>query len=278
MIPKVIFCALARDCRKRIKGNMTAFRKLQAEFPQARWIFVENDSVDGTRELLEKWAQVDSRIVVLGKNIGEPTIPKSNSSIIPGYSLHRIERMAFFRNIHLKWIEENTQTDDNGVVVVIDPDVRSIPVSHIKRSIHSLPEKQVLTALGLRWASACRLEFHDAYAYRERGDLSPQTIKKIISRRKTLADKFKKSERFAVRSNFNGLGIYPLGAIRGCRYQALKNADLQVQAECEHVSLHDQLSQKGIQILIDPTLKIFYNSWLGAATAPFRRVIRKFLI
>lgn len=277
MKPKVLFCALARDCRKRINRNKYAFNKLQIEFPEARWVFVENDSIDGTRGWLEKWARFDSRITILGENTGELTIPKPNSqsNVIPGYSLHRIERMAFFRNIYMKWIEEKSQIDDEGVVVVIDPDVCCLPVLHIKRLIHSLSEKQAVTALGLRWASAFQLQFHDAYAYREKGDLSPQTSEKIMSRRKMLVDHFKKSGPFAVRSNFNGLGIYPLGAIRGCRYQAVKNADPQVEAECEHVSIHDQLAQKGIQILIDSKLKIYYNSWLGVATVPFRKSAKK---
>ncbi len=162
-------------------------------------------------------------------------------------------------------------------MVVIDPDVRSIPTSRIARWIRKLQPDQAVTALGLRWYSPLRMEFHDAYAYRDKGDYSAQTMAGIMWRRKSLSFRLRRGELLPVRSNFNGLGIYPLEALRGCNYQALENDDPQVQSDCEHVAVHDQLASRGVEVIIDPKLKVVYNGWLAVTTGIPRARIKRWL-
>jgi hypothetical protein len=280
MTREIVFCALVRDCLRRLKRNSVAFKNLQRTFPQARWVFVENDSKDGTRAWLEEWAGRDSRVTILGADTGEDTIPRSDprSPLIPGYSLHRIERMASFRNLYIEWIERNLRQELTGVMVAIDPDVRSFPVTRMVHWIRNLPPDKAITALGLRWSGMKSMQFHDAYAFRDGGDMETQTLAAIQQRRLTLATKLKGSPPMAVRSNFNGLGIYPINAIRGCRYECLKNADPQVQAECEHVPFHDQLAARGVEVMIDPQMKIIYNGWLAVTTGAHRARIKRFFL
>lgn len=280
MTPEIVICALVRDCLRRLKRNSAAFAKLQALLPHARWVFVENDSNDGTRAWLEEWAKRDSRVTILGANIGEATIPRADPSspVIPGYSLHRIERMARFRNLYIEWIERNLAQDQAGVMVAIDPDVRSLPVARMVHWIRQLPPDKAVTALGLRWCGMSSMEFHDAYAFRDAGDMATQTLAAIQQRRATLAPRLRQSIIMPVRSNFNGLGIYPIQAVRGCRYKCLENADPQVEAECEHVPFHDQLAARGVEVMIDPQLKIVYNGWLAVTTGAHRARIKRFFM
>ncbi|MFT3990113.1 MAG: hypothetical protein QM680_01765 [Luteolibacter sp.] len=273
----IVFCALARDCRSRLKRNYKAVKAWRREFPSARWLFIENDSRDGTRELLEKWAAADSRISVIGEKTGERTIPPASvSSVIPGYSLHRIERMARFRNIYLDWITENVGWDGLRWVVVIDPDVRGLPISRVTHWLRKEPAEQAVTAFGQRWKNARSKEFHDAYAFRETGDFSVQTKEAIFRRRATLSEKIRSwNGLYPVRSNFNGLGIYPAQAMRDCRYEALPNGDPEVESECEHLPFHDGLAKKGIQVVLDPELSITYNGWVAVSTGQVKTAMRK---
>jgi hypothetical protein len=284
---RIVFCALARNCRRRLNHNKKYFQSWQKAFPDARWIFVENDSTDGTRQWLEKWAAEDSRVSVIGDNTGELTIPiKSISKIIPGYSLHRIERMARFRNLYLDWIDQEIGWDQLDAMVVIDPDLRGLPSKRVIYQLKNLSIEHAITALGERWRSIFIREFHDSYAYRELGDEEPQTLRSIKENRAILLPEICKwADSRQVRSNFNGLGIYPIiSGMRECRYVAQFNEDAQVEAACEHVAFHDQLAAKGVKIMLDPKMRIFYNGWIAVSTGRiklpakrlFRRLVWKF--
>lgn len=276
----VVFCALVRDCHKRLKHHAKNFKKFESEFPEAHWVFVENDSKDRTRAFLEQWQRRNPNVTILGSNTGELTIPLSRpeSKIIPGYSLHRIERMAHFRNLYIKWLESNLPNQNHGAVIILDPDVKSLPMRKIIYWAKHLNPHQAITALGLSWISPRKMRFHDAFAYRPLEESSPQTLELIQNRRLDLAKHFTGTQLYSVRSNFNGLGIYPLSAMYGCRYTALLNLDPQVEAECEHVSFHDQLADKNVTIYLDPSLKIIYNSWLAVTSGTHRARIKRWIV
>lgn len=276
----IVFCALVRDCHKRLKHHETNFKKLERHFPNAHWVFVENDSKDRTRSYLEQWQRRNPNVTILGSNTGELTIPLSRpeTRVIPGYSLHRIERMAHFRNLYIEWMESHLPNQHNGSVIILDPDVKSLPIRKIIYWAKHLNQQQAITALGLSWISPRKMRFHDAFAYRPLLDSSPQTLEIIQNRRLELANYFVGSKLSAVRSNFNGLGIYPLSALYGCRYMALPNPDDQVEAECEHIPFHDQLANKNVTIYLDPTLRIIYNSWLAVTSGTHRARIKRWMV
>lgn len=275
----IVFCALARDCRSRLKRNRPTLDRWRKGFPQARWIFVENDSRDGTRTWLETWAGNDPLVAVIGDNTGEATIPKTTGSqVIPGYSLHRIERMARFRNLYLDRIAQDIGWDGLRSIVVIDPDVSALPCARVMEWLENPASNRAITAFGQRWKNAWEKEFHDAFAFRDIGDHSIQTLDAIMERRATLSEKIRRSDGiYPVRSNFNGLGIYPAQAVRHCRYSAPSNADAQVESDCEHLPFHDQLAANGVEIVLDPKLEITYNGWVAVSTGQLKKRIRRFL-
>lgn len=278
---RIVFCALVRDCLRRLRRHRRTFNAWQAAFPDAQWVFVENDSRDATRSWLEAWACRDSRVKVIGKNTGERTIPATiHNGVIPGYSRYRIDRMAGLRNQYLDWVQNHLGWSQVDALVVIDPDVRCLP---IKRTIHwlrNLRKNEAITAFGEHWIDWRQRRFHDSYAFIPFGSNETQTPESISLQRLRLSGEIRQwhSPR-KVRSNFNALGIYPIvPGFEECRYGSLANDNAQVEVYCEHVAFHDRLAAKGVTLLLDPELRVAYNGRLSAGTAGFRHRLKKLLV
>ena len=273
----IVFCALTRSCCRRLKRNLSTFLAWQKAFPQSRWVFVENDSKDKTRQWLEAWSARDSNVAVIGENTGEETIPSSiPEGIFPGFSRYRIERMARFRNMYLDWISREIGWDKVDAMVVLDPDVPRLPCKRVIHWLKNLPPRQAMTAMGTVWIDAVTKQFYDAYAYRSLGDMRPQTFESIMERRFRLyAELCSSKELLPVRSNFNGVGIYPaVPGISQCRYAPLANNGSGVEVDCEHVAFHDQLASKGVSVMLDPQMVTSFNGWVSVATAAVRVPIK----
>ena len=60
----IIIGLLARDCRASVLRNMPKIEQLGAYFEDYQVVAVENDSVDGTQQILHDWAAENSRVVV----------------------------------------------------------------------------------------------------------------------------------------------------------------------------------------------------------------------
>ena len=83
-------------------GAVLAYEEQMAalEYPQdrLRFVFVENDSTDGTYELLRSWAEIDDRITLEKRDTGGPLYP----SIV---NAHRFEIMGTVFNWALDLVD-----------------------------------------------------------------------------------------------------------------------------------------------------------------------------
>ena len=260
--PRIVICGLARDCKKNLRRNWQPLQGILSHTSSCEWVIVENDSVDGTKEwLLEKMAQNPS-LHVIGESIGEASIPtKSAGEVRPWFSISRIGKMAFFRNQYLEFVETRIGFDRIDALLVVDLDVRELPISRICHWLDQFDEKCVITAFGIYWRTITSKGFYDAYAYTELDDAGPLNERTVFHRRKDLYRKYiQEKSPTRLLSNFSGCALYPARGLHGLRYQALPNDDKHVESLCEHTSLHRGIHERGGSVVIDPQMKVRYST------------------
>ena len=258
----IIVCGIVRDAERALKHNLPVMEALSNEFASFRMIVFENDSKDGTKEVLRHWQGVmGEKLAVISNDRGAGrTIPSSsNAGVNPFYSSRRISRMVDLRNQYMDYVADNHL--DANYLMVIDLDVVDFSLKGILSSFN----------LGVDWDAVCancrslspklRRRYHDAYALTEYGDQhNPQTEEKILS----LSEKFSSirpgDAPVRVFSAFGGIAIYKFEAIKGLKYELLFNADSRVEVRCEHFSICAQMAQKGYdKVYINPELEIKYQ-------------------
>jgi len=120
---KIIITGLIRDNQKIIPYLQSFFYELVPYFLDIRFLIVENDSKDLTRQYLLQWATKDPRIEILGgKNINDP-IAKLKLAPTPTYKpveSPRIKKMSILRNLYLKRIRQAYPHFDYTMVIDLD--------------------------------------------------------------------------------------------------------------------------------------------------------------
>lgn len=126
---KIVIAGLCRNASAYIEKNLQIASMIGSYFKDHRIVIYENDSLDNTREILQRYAQEDPHIIVLGKDEGTEDMYKIGS-------LHpvRFEKMAYFRNKYLSYIRQHL--DDYDYMMVIDWDMNgSTDINGIMNSI-----------------------------------------------------------------------------------------------------------------------------------------------
>jgi len=232
----ICFVALARDCAK----HLPKFRSILENFDQAglqwRAVVGENDSKDGTREILNKYCEEDSRIELVDTSL---------MSKISG----RLPRMAFGRQLLLEVIKKKNYSSVDYVVVididnVINPD---IDTKVFEKSFDVLKENKFFAV------SATSVPFYyDLIALRDgihntsdiisnlnklgRSPLNYYFYHKnvLYPMQKQIADR----GSFECQSAFNGLCIYPYDKYVSGSYYEGNGKDV-----CEHVIFNEVLNE-----------------------------------
>lgn len=124
---RLVIAGLLRNGSQNIPTLKKYLLQMTTIFQDVRVVIVENDSMDGTREALLAWAHADPRIVILcddTKTVNTPvcTIPTFSMELMMshGESSQRIRRMAFLRNIYLKYVRDHWKDYDYFMVLDMD--------------------------------------------------------------------------------------------------------------------------------------------------------------
>ena len=121
----LLIAALARDCEDSLRANIPMIEQLRAKFTWSEVVVVENDSIDGTKDLLNDWKIKSSNVTIISTDYGTKTIPdKSDLIANPMTSVQRIDKMVSYRNLYLDYIKQVQHPID--LVIVIDVDVIEI--------------------------------------------------------------------------------------------------------------------------------------------------------
>lgn len=237
---RVVFCGMARDIADVLPVTIDRIKRTGRQFANWSFVCVENDSTDGTKEILASAAAEDERIVVDMRDLGRPHLR--------GFEPERVQRYAEYRNRYREIAYE--RWPDADFVIPIDLDAWG------GWSIHG-----VLNGIG--WLSridraACMAStslyrnsritndgkspwtHYDQWAFRWQG---------WTTRLETWFVFWLPppgSYPIQVNSAFGGLAIYKSAPFWQCEY-ASDNGDI------EHVGLHRRMIEAGWSVFLNPS-------------------------
>lgn len=259
----IIICSIVRNAERGLKANIPVVNELCSSFKDYRVVVYENDSTDGTKNLLRQWALCDKKRinVLLNDTEASNTIPsKSDVSCNPFFSKRRIEKMARLRNFYMEYVDEKGWMAD--YMMIVDLDVAHLFAEPVISTLKVNKDWDVVTAFGYSFSPRLSKRYHDGYALTMVGDENkPQTEAEIYSMPGILGKLKVDDDWLKVYSAFGGLAIYKFEAIKGLRYEALPNEDSRVEVHCEHFSLCKQIHKRGYDnIYIVPGMVLKYQA------------------
>jgi hypothetical protein len=261
----VIICALARDCSDALKSNIPRIDRLRSFFRSSEVVVIENDSKDSTKETLLEWQRNSLDIHLLMDDHRTETLKnRDKNNRNPGTSVDRIQKMSTYRNQYLTWLDKNGKNPD--YVIIVDIDVLSFSIEGILNSIIYAPANwgglfaNGYTDSRIRSKIFHRL-YHDLYAFSEKKPISGTylTHAEMFKNSKAINRKLKSSSYLPVFSAFGGIGIYKFEAIKGLRYEAIKNNDKLMEAVCEHIPYNLAIRDRGFGNYVSRDLDVYYG-------------------
>jgi FkbM family methyltransferase len=247
--PSVVFAGCARDCDAHLKGVLENIERWSGRVTTAATVIVENDSKDGTRDTLGRWARAQpNRVLLTIEGLGSVT--------------SRTGRLALARNAYLDFIAANPIRAADFLVVLDFDAVNSEPISEIAfgNAIGLLAQNPGVAAVfacsdpayydiwPLRHPEWCP---GDVWVeVREERELPPAlAVERYVYSRQVVIPET--AQPIQVQSAFGGLGIYRSSAIQGARYDGVTASGV----ECsEHVPFNAKVAERGT-LLILPTLR-----------------------
>jgi hypothetical protein len=260
----ILIAALARNCEDSLRINIPLIEKLRAQFIWSQVVVVENDSIDGTKDLLNDWKINYNNVTIISNDYGTKTIPdKSDLIINPMTSYQRIDKMVSYRNVYLDFIKEVKHPID--LVIVIDIDVIQISLTGLINAINSFEHKTgsifsngmsvMKTPFGLSEI------YYDTFAVWEYPLLNEfsYSTESLYRTFKSINRNVKKSPLYNVISAFGGVGIYNYQAIKNLRYKTVFNPLNQKEAICEHIPFNQEIIKQGFNNYIARDFKVVYE-------------------
>ncbi|PAA81643.1 hypothetical protein BOX15_Mlig026086g1, partial [Macrostomum lignano] len=269
----VVFVATVQNARVRLRKNIDSMHRLGKLFNDYWLIFVENDSTDGTRELLHEVLQKNNQTVILGCQPINSRAPckmnikyRSGKLHRPGWGQKRTEQdridrgvvMSVLRNMYLDYIYDNLK-ETADLVIVTDPDIEWKPWSldNIAQGMYYFSAKPKLDIL----CANTRLN-NDLYDPCARSYFSKKRYTSVTEYdRSIITDKIatvQNSIPVKVESCFSAFAIYRARSIATSR---LRHYPVPEERSCEHNTLARRLQE----IYIDPAMKLVIRSQFAHA-------------
>ena len=267
----IVFGVLARDCKVSLLRNMNRVEEVGQAFKDYDVVIYENDSKDGTTEILKEWAARNPHVVAICETTNKITIPqKTKKSPYPLKSVHRIERMGRFRNRVLDEVRSRFNPD---LFCFIDIDVESFSPQDVVDAIRQVPSDWgALFASGqflFRKPDGTDKVPHfqyDSYAFVPDGVDPMKTGRWVISHNyhdvtSWLFDRLlNHNEYLLCRSAFNGIGIYRWEAIRDLKFSIMQTPELKEVSACfcEHIPFNGEIIKKGYRLYATKKIEVIY--------------------
>lgn len=242
---ELIICGLARDVHDALPAMMKKIELLGKLFKNYKVIIFENDSLDGTYELLQYWQRINPKVEILSEQLHAKKWEAVQSP-------SRMEQMAAYRNRYLEHIRAKNYAFDYLIVLDLD-----LPLGFSYDGIahtFSYEDWDVVGSNGILVPPygdpIAKPMFYDAFAFRPKNQqevMDTVTINQLQFQRG--------DDLVTVESAFGGLAIYSNQAIlSGVNYGG---------ADCEHVVFHQALRKRGFeQQFLNPSQLVLYSGKL----------------
>jgi hypothetical protein len=253
----IAIVGLARDCEEPLINNIRKINYLRENFKSSVVVIVENDSIDGTKTILEKWTKQEKNIVIISKDYHSKTNPsKSKEFPFPGGSRYRIEKLCSYRNEYMNYLQ--LQNIDCDYLLVIDLDVDDFDEKGVMTALCKAPADWVaLFANGISYFKfflniRVKLKYYDGYAFipssenMEDNIMIDLTYKEMLENKYMIAKLLKESSYIECISAFGGIGIYKYDYIKDRKYSIIENKRSPLlEVICEHILFNLPLQKHG---------------------------------
>jgi hypothetical protein len=241
----VIFCGIARDNAREIPAVLGSIMATGGLFGRYAAVVYENDSSDQTRELLfawRDWMPCDIRVISEKHNIQKrPSL---------GF-------LAYCRNQYLREIGK-PEFDSYTHVIMVDFDMgygwspAGVVNSFYQSEWDVMAANGIFTRMGNMWdAFAFRTaELNEPYSRTKYGPI--ENYWPVINTPAYQRIYPPGTPLVPVYSAFGGLCIYRKAILDGLSYD-------ESSEDCEHVSLHNAIREKGGRIFMNPGMTIMYS-------------------
>lgn len=242
---KVIFATLTRDNMETLPYLVQELMGLGKLFKSFAFVFAENDSSDSTNEYLDRLSKEATYPVV---RTGKDFRTKKR----PSHSF-----LARMRNYYLREIY-STKYDDYDYVLIYDADFLHVTSKRGLMDTFSRAGWDVVAALGVKDE-----KLYDAFAFRNEKFNTPYIPEQYnhsfyqnyvvpqLYERPGLMVEYKNGPLVPVYSAFGGLAIYRKSMLQGLFHD-------EASEDCEHVSLHQRIRERGGKIFMNPNMRMRY--------------------
>jgi hypothetical protein len=261
---RIIITGLARNIAPRIEKNIRNCTLLGSYFKDYKIIVFENDSTDETRSIIKRLSETDENIHLIDSIVFPDC--KLNFPHLYHYGVvdrQRISKMAFYRNVCNHFIFK--LFSDYDFVMVLDMDIEGdIPIFPVLESAIWLDKSEEYVAVSANGRSPIpgtlgnMDTMYDAMAFcetlRDVEEAKYDNHKSFFSvilkyfRMMFFSHRHGHTRYARVMSAFNGLCLYKLKKVMGLDYND--------EFICEHISLHQQMAERGMRMAIDLHLRI----------------------
>lgn len=249
---KVVIVGMGRDIADILPTSIERLEAIARHFGDWAAVIVENDSTDGTKEILAAWAERHpDRVTIDSKDIGRPRLR--------GFEGDRVRAYAEYRNTYRKIAAELHPDADYILAVDLDPIggwsphgilngigwLQRVPDAACMASTSIFQHPQIQRDGQAVWAHYDQWAFR-AYGYAQRFDawflfwLPPPGAPPV-----------------EVYSSFGACAIYRAKPFFDCQYVSI-NGDI------EHVGLHKAMRDGGWRIFHNPAQRTLMH-WLEKA-------------
>ena len=251
---RAVICGLARDIGEILPKTIARTERLGTMFRDYRVVFYENDSRDGTREILLDWQKKNRRVTVLSEERGDPVNPSARC-------LDRAGRMAYYRNRCRDVVRSHLANFD--YVIVVDTDVQEgwsyDGVAHtFGHDDWDFVGSYGVIQRGYLAHPPLMLQY-DAWAFRREGSyvsIPTKVVNHMLWRRG--------DPMVPVYSCFGGLGVYRMRAMLTCEYG---------DSDCEHVCFHRNMRTAGLdRLYLNPSQITFFGRKANNLVRAYRRL------
>jgi len=252
----IVICSLARNISNIFETTKTRFEFICSHFANYKIVLFENDSIDDSRELLKKWSNQNSNVILLDCCDINNCNCEFKYKKLQGVNTERLGKMAYYRQQYLNYLIKNLSNYDYMLVADFDLDGNTNmngifdSLSFDNWGAISCNGKTILPGtFGLLKLS------YDGISYIFEEEKFDDNHLKYISPydRIILMTIKKKGHFFKVKSAFNGYTLYKIKSLIGCSY-------IGDDKLCEHVNLAQCLYNKNENFYINSFWTGYFNT------------------
>jgi hypothetical protein len=225
---KAIFCGVCKNSAKSLPITIYSVEKAGSLFSDYRVFIYENNSTDGTVELLKKWAEQNQHVTVISETVtSEQLLAELSTRVSEGHP-YRTELIARARNIVLEKALDPA-LDDYTYLFMSDTDFEfPWDTRGIIDSLKQTTSWDAICANGI----GLNGRTYDRFALRTHWrPFGPELLGEAwwVEQGQVPFVLNRTAPLFPVFSAFGGLTIYKREALRGCRYSGVVTEELELQ-------------------------------------------------